>query len=144
VSTTDPVQIEADCALDFGCDNGVTGSFTGGPMSENGDTTVGYLEAGVTLTYANIPAAGLDTITFYYSKEGGDGTIEIHQDSAAGTLLGTFTPTDTGAWSTWEEAAVTLSAPLSANATIVLVPMPGTTTYVANLDWIELSAGSAQ
>ncbi len=143
-ASVDPITLEAECAFGFGCPTGVTGSATGDAVAENDNTTVGYLNTTASLTYAGIAANGQDTITFTYSKENADGALEIRQDSAAGTLLGTFTPENTGTWSDFMEGSVTLSAPLSGNVTIVLVPTHPTDGFVCNLDTIELSAGSAQ
>jgi len=137
-----PTQhIEAECA--FGPTTGNCKGTTGGQQgtqTENNGTDVGFIEGGDALWYAGIAMDGATTLTFHYAKGVDGGTVEVRLDSTTGTLLGTFTPTSTGSWSTWQDGKVSLAAATGSH-TLYLVAA-GSTAGVLNLDWIELSASS--
>ena len=137
-----PQHIEAECA--FGAAKGNCQGTTGGQQGtqlENGDSDVGYIEGGDFLFYADVDMDGIDTMQIHYAKGVDGGQVEVRLDSATGQLIGTWTPVSTGAWSTWADATVTLSA---ANGTHTLyLVAAGSTAGIVNLDWFELSAGGA-
>jgi hypothetical protein len=142
-----PIRVQAECALATGdCATTTAASATGPavdrPMLEASNMQVGYIITGVTMTYEGIMTSGHDSITLQYAKLGSGGTLEIRQGSAAGTLLGTATPAETGAWDTYMPMTVSLSQPLTGPQTIVLVAL-GSEAGVLNLDWFELT-GSAE
>ena len=133
---TDPLRIEAECA--FGpttgdCD-GTSGSYMGEAMLETGDAAVGSFSDGTWLSYSDIDLTGYDRLRFRFAKDSTGGAIEVRLGSAAGTLIGTFTPTATGAWSTYEDAEIEITPTEGAHDVFVLATE---TMYVANLDWLE-------
>lgn len=141
VSLAASVQhIEAECA--FGPAKGAcTGALGGqtGTSLEPGDVAVGYIEAKDTLWYSKLPLDGMTTLKVHYAKETSGGSLEIHLDSATGTLLGTITPAATGAWTTWGDASATL--PANKGAHDIYLVAAGGSGGIMNLDWLELSPG---
>jgi hypothetical protein len=137
-----PTQhLEAECALapDGASCRGVTAGQQGTQLQDNG-TTVGYIEGGDTLWFAGLRWDGVTTLTLRYAKGVDGGTVEIRLDGASGTLLGTLTPANTGSWTTWSTAKVTLS-PSGGSHALYLVAT-GTTSGILNIDWVELGGGS--
>lgn len=133
------VRLEAECAHGIGCPAGVTGTQQGTEL-ENGSTTVGYVEGGDWLKFDPVALDGLTTFTVRYAKETTGGSIELRLDSPDGLLLGSFTPSPTGGWATWREASGSLTTAVGVHS--VYVVAAGSTEGIANLDWVELSAGS--
>jgi hypothetical protein len=133
-------RIEAECAFGAttGSCKGTAGGQQGTQLQDNG-TTVGYFEGGDFLFYSGLKMSGIDTMQIHYAKGVDGGKIEIHVDSAAGQLVGTWTPVSTGAWETWADATVGLSAVTGTHA-LYLVAV-GSTAGIVNLDWFQLSAG---
>jgi predicted alpha-1,6-mannanase (GH76 family) len=67
------------------------------------------------------------------------GTIEVHIDSLAGTLIGTCALTSTGGWTSYADFTGTL-APVTGAHDIFLVFKTGAgKTYVGNLNWFKLT-----
>ena len=133
-------RIEAECAFGVSTGNckGTAGGQQGTQLQDN-STTVGYFEGGDFLFYSGLKMSGIDTMQIHYAKGVDGGKIEVHVDSAAGQLVGTWTPTSTGAWETWADAKVSLST-LTGTHTLYLVAV-GSTAGIVNLDWFQLSAG---
>jgi hypothetical protein len=134
-------HIEAECAFGPSTGNctGTSGGQQGTQLQDN-STTMGYIEGNDMLWYSDVSMDGIDTLTLRYSKGVDGGKVEVHLDSAAGILVGTFAPTSTGGWTTWSNASITLTAATGSH-TIYLVAT-GSTGGILNLDWIELSAAS--
>ena len=132
----DPLRIQAECAFGaaVGDCSGTTGSFLGDVMLEPGDTAVGYFSDGNWLSYSGIDLTGYDRLRIRYAKESTGGSIEVRLGSATGTLLGTFTPTGTASWSTYEDAEIEITPVDGVHDVYVLATG---IMYVANLDWIE-------
>jgi hypothetical protein len=131
-------HIEAECALGVTA-SGCKGSQQGTKL-ENNDTTVGYIEGGDFLAYEGVLLDGITTLTAHYAKGTTDGKIEVRLDSPKGTLIGTWTPSNTGDWNTWKDASVALTTS-SGEHTLYLVGA-GSTSGIVSLDWIEVGAGS--
>ena len=137
-----PTQhIEAECAFGPTAGNcaGTSGGQQGTQLQDN-STTVGYIEGGDTLWYSGLTLDGVDTLTLRYSKGADGGNVEIRLDGATGTLLGTFTPTSTNGWTSWNTATVKLTSVAGTHALYLVAT--GATGGVYNLDWIELSAAA--
>lgn len=135
------IKIEAECVLGTNC-NGITASADGEVMAEADGMKVGYLDAGDALIFENINVEGLNEVTFNFAKGNETaGSVEIRLGTAEGMLVGTFTPTSTGAWDMYTDATVALSQTLTGTQTIVLVFTGGTS--VCNIDWFEFSVGAA-
>lgn len=133
-------HIEAECALGTSC-NGVVGSQSG-TSTENGGTTVGFIDPSDWLSYGGIPLDGYTTLTLNYAKGNTGGSVQVRLDSPTGALIGSQDLASTGAWSTWAKTSITLT-PTTGTHAIVLVTMSSTAQGVCNLDWIELSDGSS-
>jgi hypothetical protein len=134
-------HIEAECA--FGASTGKCSGTVGGQTGtklENSDTTVGYIEGGDVLYYNGVKMDGMTTLKLHYAKGVDGGKVEIHLDSATGTLLGSANLTATGAWSTWSDATIPLSTATGNHALYVVAT--GSTEGILSLDWLELSSGS--
>ncbi|HJX65646.1 MAG TPA: carbohydrate-binding protein, partial [Polyangia bacterium] len=133
-------RIEAECA--FGSTTGNCKGTTGaqqGTQLENANTTVGYIEGGDFLSYSGVAMDSIDKLQFHYAKGVDGGKIEVHVDTAAGQLIGTWAPVSTGGWTTWSDATVTLSQVTGSHA-LCLVAV-GSTGGIVSLDWIQFSAG---
>jgi hypothetical protein len=138
-----PTQhIEAECAVSA-TSGSCKGSLGGqqGVQLENSNTTVGYFEAGDALWYSGIVMDGITTLTLHYAKGVDGGRIDIRLDSSTGTSIGTLSPGTTGGWTVWKDAAVALT-PTTSTHTLYLVAADSS-AGILNLDWIELSAGTA-
>ena len=133
-------RIETECAFGATTGNckGTTGGQQGAQLQDN-STTVGYFEGGDFLFYSGLKMSGIDTMQIHYAKGVDGGQVEVHLDSAAGQLIGKWTPASTGAWETWGDATVSLSA-VTGTHTLYLVAV-GSTAGIVNLDWFQLSAG---
>ena len=138
-----PTQhLEAECALSptaAAC-GGITGGQQGTQLQDSG-TTVGYIEGGDSLWFSGLRMDGATTLAVRYAKGVDGGTVEFRLDGMTGTLLATFTPASTGSWTTWSTGKVTL-APSTGTHALYLVAA-GSTAGIVNLDWIELSGGTA-
>jgi hypothetical protein len=134
-------HLEAECALapDGAACNGVSGGQQGTQLQDSG-TTVGYIEGGDLLWFSGLRLDGATTLTLRYSKGVDGGSVEIRLDGATGTLLGTFTPANTGSWATWSTGKVTLTPSTGTHALYLVVT--GSTGGVLNLDFIELGGAS--
>ncbi|MBN2801898.1 MAG: carbohydrate-binding protein [Deltaproteobacteria bacterium] len=141
----DDLLIQAECAFGIG-----TGDCTGAgavdgtninladnPQLENGDTTVGYIDSGIWLSYPGIDLTDYNSITINVSSDGGGGTYEIRIDSPDGQLIGTLTLPDTGDWTAWEAAEADLMA-TSGVHTLYIVGGGTNDTGIGNLDWFML------
>ena len=133
-------HIEAECAVGptKGACKGTVASQQGVSL-ENAGATVGFIETGDWMSYSDIAMDGITTLTFHYAKATDGGKIEARLDSATGTLLGTFTPTQTGAWGTWSDGTMAVT-PSTGTHTLFLVAT-NSSAGIMNLDWIELSGG---
>lgn len=134
-------RIEAECA--FGPTTGNCAGTSGGQQGtqlQDNSTTVGFIEGGDILWYGDVTLDGIDMLTVRYAKGVDNGSVEVRLDSATGTVIGTFTPTSTGGWTTWSSAKVTLTKSSGAHA--IYLVASGSTGGILNLDWIELSAAA--
>ncbi len=134
-------HIEAECAFGptIGNCTGTSGGQQGTQLQDN-STTVGYIEGGDMLWYADVSLDGIDTLTLRYSKGVDGGKVEVRLDSATGTLIGSLTPTSTGSWTTWSSATTSLTASTGTHALYLVAA--DSTGGIVNLDWIELSAAA--
>ena len=100
---------------------------------QNGDYTV----------YNNFNLTGAPT-TFQarVASATSGGTIEVRQDSATGTLLGTCTVAGTGAWQTYTTASCTISG-ASGTHNLYLV-YKGGSGYLFNVNWFNFTSGSSK
>lgn len=143
------IEVEAECAFSMGCPTGVTGSYMEagtGPMTEaaNGGTVVGYINPGVTFTYAGIATNGHQCLEVVYSKGNVTGeSLTVYLTDATGTPLGAVNPIPaTGAlddWSMFDTLNVPLSQALTGVVTLHLVA--GGAAAALNFDSFSLLVG---
>jgi len=67
-------------------------------------------------------------------------SVEVHLDSATGTLLGTLVTTSTGSWDTYVEQTAALTTPTSGIHDLYFVFKGG--SGVGNFDWFQLEGGT--
>ena len=134
-------HIEAECA--FGPTTGDCKGTTGGQQGtelENSDTDVGYIEGGDYLYFDGIAMDGITTVRIHFSKGVADGTVEVRLDSPTGQLIGSLSPEQTGSWTTWSDAAISLS-PSSGTHALYFV-FADSSLGIISLDWFEVSGAS--
>lgn len=132
------VVLQAECGHGTSCPAGVTGSQSGTEL-ENDDTTIGYFEPGDWIAFDGVVMDGLTTATLRYAKAEGAGAFEFRLGSPSGAVIGSVEPTTTGGWQTWADVVVSLQATSGSQALYVVAA--NSDGGVANLDFIELSAG---
>ena len=75
-----------------------------GVQFENSNTTVGFIDAGDWIAYRNVDfGSGPSSIILSVAKSSVGGAIELHIDALNGTLIGTFYPTSTSSWTSFQE-----------------------------------------
>ena len=82
---------------------------------------------------------GASSAVFGASVTANGGYVEIHADSADGTLLGTCQFTSTGNWETWGEFTCDITNPVTGIHDVYLV-FKTSGGYVCNLDWFRFNA----
>ena len=97
----------------------------------NGDYTV----------YNAINLNGATTFIARAASGGLGGTINIHLDSATGTVIGTATVPVTGGWQNWTDVSCSLTGASGVHA-IYLVYTGGTGNSLFNLEWFAFSGQS--
>src|SRR5262249_4709756 len=70
----------------------------------NGTTnaSVGYFDQGDSISFSNVNLTGAGGLSMRVAGANSGGQVQVRADSAAGTLLGTFTMSSTGGWQTWQ------------------------------------------
>ena len=75
-----------------------------GVQFENSNTTVGFIDAGDWMAYRNVDfGTGPACIIMNVAKASVGGAIEMRIDGINGTLIGTFYPTSTNSWTSFQE-----------------------------------------
>lgn len=80
-----------------------------GVQLENNGTTVGFFDAGDTLAFPGMNLTGVTGMDMHIAGANSGGTVEFRIDSATGTLLGTYTMSTTGGWTTWADRSFNFS-----------------------------------
>ncbi|GAA4263326.1 hypothetical protein GCM10022255_106870 [Dactylosporangium darangshiense] len=112
------------------------------PSSEGG-MDVGRIENGDYIKVKGVAfGTGAGSFSARVASGAGGGRIELHLDSATGTLAGTCNVSGTGGWQTW----TTVSCPVSgATGTHDLyLRFTGGSGSLFNVNWWQFTAGSAQ
>ena len=109
-----------------------------GIQLEPGGQAIGNFDAGDWVKYGGVDfGSGATSATFSAAKSGTGGTVEIRLGTPTGRLIGTFTPQDTGGWSSYKEQVVQLSGFVSGVQDLYLVAAGA--TGVCNLNTFRFS-----
>ncbi|MFF8572481.1 ThuA domain-containing protein [Streptomyces sp. NPDC015408] len=113
-------QAPADCSSPGGTDRIEAESYTAGSgvqaaphAGASGGRTLGYIDDGDWVGYANVSTEGARSFSARVSSAGAGGTIEVRSGSATGTLLGSVRVPVTGGWETFTDVSTTLGAAAS-------------------------------
>jgi hypothetical protein len=102
---------------------------------------VGSIVDGAYTVYKNVRLTGAATLVVRVASAGPGGNVELHVDSATGTMLGSCTVPVTGDWQTW----VTQTCPLSAASGIhdvYLVYTGSGGSDLLNVEWFALRSAN--
>ena len=108
---------------------------TEGTSDTGGGYDVGYISNGSWLHFKNINfGSGVSSVNVRTASAGNGGTLEFHQDSVGGTLLGTATLPVTGGWQNW----TTVSAPITGATGVhdLYLVFKGTPP-IGNINWFQ-------
>ena len=114
-----------------------------------GDLDVGNITAGSYTYYNSVNLTGMSTFRARVASAGDGGNIEVHLNSATGTLIGTVVVPVTGDWQDWTTVTCSLSG-ASGTHKVYLVYTGGNGDYLFNVEWyaflpsIEASAYSSE
>ncbi len=81
-----------------------------GTQLENGNTTVGFFDAGDYMQFNNVNMQGVTSLDLRIAGLNSGGVAEVRLDSPTGTLLASYTMVSTGGWATWATRNVPLAA----------------------------------
>jgi uncharacterized protein (TIGR03790 family) len=98
---------------------------------------VGSIVDGAYTVYKNVQLTGAATLVVRVASAGSGGNVELHLDSATGTMLGSCTVPVTGDWQTW----VTQTCPLSDTSgahDVYLVYTGSGGADLFNVEWFAL------
>ena len=111
------------------------------PSSEGG-MDVGFIENGDSIKVKGVAfGTGAGSFSARVASATSGGRIELHLDSAGGTLVGTCTVAGTGGWQTWS----TVSCPVNgATGTHDLyLRFAGGSGFLMNVNWWQFSTGQS-
>jgi uncharacterized protein (TIGR03790 family) len=110
---------------------------SGGVQNEScaeGGMDVGNIVAGAYTVYSGISLMGAVTLAVRVASAGSGGNLEVHLDSATGTLLTTCSVPVTGGWQTWTTQTCPVSG-ASGTHDLYLVYTGGGGGYLFNVEW---------
>ncbi|WP_083958039.1 ThuA domain-containing protein [Herbidospora mongoliensis] len=110
-----------------------------GHAAASGGTTVGYVDNGDWVGYANFSTAGKNSFTARVSSGGPGGTITIRAGSQTGTVLGTVNVPNTGSWDTFQNVTTSLNSNASGP---LFLTFSGGSGALLDVDTITLTTGS--
>jgi hypothetical protein len=125
----DTVQVEA-----------LTSSSTPNPKLENGNTTLGFFDAGTWFCFDGVDMTGVTGLDLRMAAQGSGGVFSVRVGSSSGTELGRHTVTATGGWTTWATRTVSLS---SASGVSSLCLRGESGAGIMNLDYFKLNSAPA-
>ncbi len=80
------------------------------PQLENGNTTIGFFDAGTWLCFADVDMTNVTGLNLRMATANTGGVFSVRLDSNTGTEIGRYTvATTTGGWGTWETRAMPLA-----------------------------------
>jgi beta-glucanase (GH16 family) len=147
VNTQEPPQIHLGSTVraETGIQGGTQKEYAPGNGSTG--TTVGYFDGNTTdyIKFINVNLTGVGGLGL---RVAGDAStagkqMEVRADSVTGgTLLGTFTMSSTGGWTTWQDKSLTFSNPISGSHDLYLRALTNA-TGILNIETITLKGASA-
>lgn len=107
------------------------------PQIENGNTTIGFFDAGTWLCFDGVDMTDVKGLDVKLAAANAGGVFSVRFDSSTGSELGRYTvSTATGGWSTWQTRSIALS-PASGVHTLCL--RGETNAGICNIDSLKLS-----
>jgi hypothetical protein len=98
---------------------------------------VGFIQDGAYTVYENVQTTAAATLVVRVASAGSGGNVELHLDSATGTMLGSCTVPVTGDWQTWVTQTCPLSGPGGVHD-VYLVYTGSGGGYLFNVEWFAL------
>lgn len=105
-----------------------------GTQLENGNTTVGFFDAGDHMAFANVNMNSVTSLELRVAGLNAGGVMEARLDSPTGTVLGSYTMTSTGGWATWATRSMALTTTATGNHTLYLRGASG--GGILNIDYL--------
>lgn len=91
-----------------------------GTQLENGNTTVGFFDAGDHMAFSNVNMNSVTSLDLRVAGLNSGGTMEVRLGSPTGSVLGSYTMTSTGGWATWATRNMALTTTATGNQTLYL------------------------
>lgn len=108
-----------------------------GVQLENNNTTVGYIDSGDWMYYKDVDfGTGASSIILSAAKSSVGGSLELHLDSKAGTLIATFYPENNSSWTSFVEQTCNIVTTSGIHSLYIVA---SGATGVCNLDYFRLS-----
>jgi hypothetical protein len=134
----------------FSFDGGLNGTEASSYNSENSVGTETCVEGGLDVegitngsytVYNNVNLNGATSFQARVASDTSGGTINIHLDSATGTVIGTAAVAGTGGWQTWTTVSCNLSG-ASGYHNVYLV-YTGSSGYLFNVEWFGFQGSNS-
>lgn len=108
-----------------------------GVLLENGNTTVGWIDAGDWMAYSQVDFGnGPGSIYFSIAKNSTGGSLEIRIDGLSGTLIGTLFPNNTGSWTNFQMQQINIDKVVGVHTLYFIAK---DITGVCNIDYFQFS-----
>ena len=104
-----------------------------GTQLENGNTTVGFFDAGDYMAFSNVNMNSVTSLDLRVAGLNSGGVMEVRLDSVSGTLLGSYTMSSTGGWATWATRNMALTTTATGTHTLYLKGASG--GGILNIDY---------
>jgi len=111
-----------------------------GVQLENGNTDVGYFDAGDYVKYPSVNMGTVGGMRMNIASGNTGGIFKVKIDGPSGQTLGSYTVSSTGGWPSW--VTVTMDFTTTTTGTHDLYIVGDTGTGIANLNWFELATAS--
>jgi beta-glucanase (GH16 family) len=111
------------------------------PNNGTSGTSVGYFDQGDSISFANVNFTGVGGMDMHVAGSNSGGVMEVHADSASGTLLGSYTMSSTGGWQTWTDRSMSFSNPISGSHTLFLTGASG--SGILNIETFKLTPSNS-
>lgn len=105
-----------------------------------GGQDVGSVSNGSYTVYNNVNLTGVVTFIARVASAGAGGSIQVREDSASGTLLGTCTVAPTGCWQGWSDVWCSLSGASGTHNLYLVYTGTGGASNLFNIQWYSLTA----
>lgn len=99
---------------------------------------LGTIHHGSYFVLKNIDLKGIDELTYRYSSQNRDATLNVHLDSPTGPVISSFAYTATGAWDKYVEAGASVQATAGRHDLYFVFDKPQTPNqHLFSLEWID-------